>query len=255
MDYPIDKEQIMQQLTAELRAVLSKVVAQVNKVEFYHLIALLYIAISIAINLSPRTSVVGWLLSRYGLHGEFLSILFASSAIVIAYDASKRYFLFSLTPLALYALFLTLYSIDTGVFSITGTWYLITLIAFIYVLQFKTIGRFRLHHVYSFCMMLIGTGIFDSPTRGVAGWINMKYELLGQALGLSIILGAVLLAFNPRITWFKATTTMFVLYVMSSVVFNLTAPNGGMVNGWITVTMMVCVMWTYRHLDKYFEVL
>lgn len=241
----------MRQVSNELARAYKWLIERINHVKFHHLIALAFTVISLVIRLSPSSGALGWLRQTYNVPGDILSTLFAISAIVIAYNPPKRYFAAALTPLIVYLAVFTLYAIQTSLVSVSAFWYICMIVALVWTLQFKTFGSLRLHHIYAIGMMLIGIGIYDTPSRGVAQWIMTRYSIPGEFLGVLIMLSALWLAFNPKPKSFIAATPIFVLYIGASFIFSL---SGDLVGVAMSATMLTCIFWTHRHLHKYFEV-
>ncbi len=245
----------MRQFGSELAKLQKIFVEQINQIGYHHLIALLYIVVGLSIVLSPTQAAMGWLLSVSGISGEILSFLFIGCSIIIANNPPKRIFIVCLFPLIIYLLVFSFYAISTNYPALeVGFCYIGGLIALVWTLQFHSLGKLKLSQVLSFIMALIGIGIFNSPDLGVVGWIFRTYSTSGQVLSLALIVSAFWMAVNPKHTLFWAQTSVFSVYIGSSIMFNARSVSGDLVGVSVAVMFAVSLLWAYRHLDKYYEV-
>lgn len=191
----------------ELRAtVLTRAVALTRRIEFHHLMAGLFMLLTIAVAKTPLGGLIdaggvqyfagpiGWLKAVSGIPPYLFVILFALSAVQLGFDPGPRQYILCMFPLILYTVANIAYTQVVNPYGLSSSVYLGSIILFCLVLRFKKFGGMDLRRVFAVSMMLLGTTFLEYPDRGVVGWMSDHWAVSGDLLALTMMIGALLLS-------------------------------------------------------------
>jgi len=191
----------------ELRAnILIQAAALSRRFEFHHLMAGLFVLLTIAVAKTPLgglTTVegvqyfagpIGWLKAVCGIPPYLFVILFALSAVQLGFGPSPRQYVLCMFPLILYTVANVVYTQIETPYGLSSSIYLGSIILLCLIMRFKTFGGMDLRRAFAVSMMLLGTTFLEYPDRGVVGWLSEHWTISGDMLALTTMVGALLIA-------------------------------------------------------------
>jgi hypothetical protein len=239
------------------RSVLRVDTIKVNlaKIEVHQIYMVMYVLIAVLTIWFPQ-GAIRWLRDETGITPEPISLAFGVCALIIGYKPSRRLFLACTSPLILYGVITTTYTlyIASSVFSLVSTWMLIMSIALMLMNYYRRLGNVRIWHIYSFCMVILGLAIMNHPDRGTAGWLKLTYGVPGQTFGLLMVLAAMAITLKPtRSVFMYAVITTLGIYIVAAAVYALSTPAAGATSFMVSCLTISSITWSFGRMNLYFD--